>query len=81
LLYKTLNDIAKQGRARKKPLNELLADGIKAISNLENVDLKYLVACDVDTLEILAEYRLPMVLLVAAKFKEVWLIDTLVVNV
>jgi pantoate--beta-alanine ligase len=80
LLYKTLNDIAQQGRADRRSLSELLADGIKTISNLENVDLKYLVACDVDTLEILTEYRLPMVLLVAAKFKEVWLIDTLVVN-
>lgn len=80
LLYKTLKQIAQQSKENKKTLSALLADGIRTISNLEDVDLKYLVACDVDSLETLTEYRLPMVLLVAAKFKEVWLIDTLVVS-
>jgi pantoate--beta-alanine ligase len=80
LLYKTLKQIALLSTANDKPLSELLLDGIKAISSLEDVDLKYLVACDVDSLKTLTEHRLPMVLLVAAKFKEVWLIDTLVVN-
>jgi hypothetical protein len=42
--------------------------------------LKYLVACNAETLEELLDVKLPMVLLVAAKFKEIWLIDTLVVR-
>ena len=80
LLYKTLSQIAQQSKESQDRLGELLADGRKTISSLEDVDLKYLVACDLDSLELLTEYRSPMVLLVAAKFKEVWLIDTLVVN-
>jgi pantothenate synthetase len=42
--------------------------------------LQYLEACDPSSLEILKQARLPMVILVAAKYGAVRLIDNLIVS-
>lgn len=80
LLQATLQEVKEKSKANPKDLRKFLEVGKKRISELPNVDLKYLVACDVDTLEELEVAKVPMVLLVAARFREVWLIDTLVVR-
>ena len=80
LLQSTLQMIRDKSLKQPSRLQEFLDAGKQRISALPDVDLKYLVACDADTLEELDVVRLPMVLLVAAKFREVWLIDTLVVR-
>jgi pantoate--beta-alanine ligase len=80
LLQKTLQEIKAASLKDPNGLVKQLEAGQEKISQLPNVDLKYLVACNAETLEELTIAGLPMVLLVAAKFKEVWLIDTLVVR-
>lgn len=80
LLQATLQEIKAASLADPAGLEKHLAAGKEKISKLTNVDLKYLVACNAETLEELTTAVLPMVLLVAAKFREVWLIDTLVVR-
>uniref|UniRef100_UPI0013B436CB pantoate--beta-alanine ligase n=1 Tax=Enterobacter asburiae TaxID=61645 RepID=UPI0013B436CB len=80
LLQATLQEIKAASLADPAGLEKHLAAGKEKISKLANVDLKYLVACNAETLEELTTAVLPMVLLVAAKFREVWLIDTLVVR-
>lgn len=80
LLQATLQEIKAASLKDPAGLEKYLAAGKEKISKLGNVDLKYLVACNAETLEELKTAALPMVLLVAAKFKEVWLIDTLVVR-
>lgn len=62
------------------PLNTSLAEGRKKISALTGVELQYLEACNVTTLESLAHATVPMVILVAAKFGNVRLIDNIVVR-
>ncbi len=80
LLYQTLQKIAQGTNDNPDALSGLLNEGRERINALPNVDLKYLVACDVDTLAELKQAKRPMVLLVAAQFQGVWLIDTLVVR-
>jgi pantoate--beta-alanine ligase len=80
LLHATLQEIKKKTLETPEKLLEFLEEGKKKLSSLPNVDLKYLVACDANSLTELDELKLPIVLLVAAKFKEIWLIDTLVVR-
>ncbi len=80
LLQATLQDIKEKCLNQPKGLPQFLAEGKQRLSQLQDVDVKYLVACDADTLIELDSVKLPMVLLVAARFKEVWLIDTLVVR-
>jgi pantoate--beta-alanine ligase len=79
-LYQTLVKIRDACLENPTNLAPALSQGKERLSAVAGVDLKYLVACDVDTLAELATGRKPMVLLVAAKFEEVWLIDTLVVR-
>jgi pantoate--beta-alanine ligase len=79
-LQATLQEIKTKSLAAPEKLLELLEEGKKKLSAIQNLDLKYLVACDADSLKELDKLSLPMVLLVAAKFKEIWLIDTLVVR-
>ncbi len=79
-LQETLQEIRKKSLLAPDSLAKFLDEGKRKLSELRDVDLKYLVACDADTLEELTTTKLPMVLLVAAKFREVWLIDTLVVR-
>ena len=80
VLYQTLIDIRDASLENPDKLGQALSFGKEHLKGIEGVDLKYLVACDVDTLAELAVGHSPMVLLVAAKFKEVWLIDALVVR-
>ncbi len=80
LLQATLQEIKRNSLAQPAKLKEYIEAGKQKISALSDVDLKYLVACNAETLEELHDVKLPMVLLVAAKFKEIWLIDTLVVR-
>lgn len=80
MLYQALKEISEKSRHQPAELSEYLQAGREKLSNLPDVDLKYLVACDVDSLKELGRAVTPMVLLVAAKFKEVWLIDTLMVK-
>ena len=80
LLQATLQEIKLKSLAAPEKFSEFLEAGKKTLSALQDVDLKYLVACDADSLKELDKLSLPMVLLVAAKFKEIWLIDTLVVR-
>lgn len=78
LLQATLQEIKRKSLARPGELRQFLEEGKKRLSELRDVDVKYLVACHPETLQELETAQLPMVLLVAAKFREVWLIDTLV---
>jgi pantoate--beta-alanine ligase len=80
VLYQTLEGIRDASLENPNNLAQALTRGKEHLNCIAGVDLKYLVACDVDTLAELAVGRTPMVLLVAAKFKEVWLIDTLLVR-
>jgi pantoate--beta-alanine ligase len=79
-LYRVLCFVQDAAVSGKSSLSDAIATGSAEISSLPNVSLKYLVACDPNTLETLDRVVLPMVLLVAAKFGDVWLIDTLVVQ-
>jgi pantoate--beta-alanine ligase len=80
ILQKTLQEIKNKSLETPEKLSEFLEEGKKRLSAIPNVDLKYLVACDAESLTELDELKLPMVLLVAARFREIWLIDTLVVR-
>jgi len=80
LLQATLQEIKTRSLAQPEKLSEFIEAGKKRLSAIPHVDLKYLVACDANSLTELDAVKLPMVLLVAAKFKEIWLIDTLVVR-
>lgn len=72
----TVRDSTKQGL----PLPMALANGRTHISQLPDVELQYLEACHVETLEPLTEAVMPMVILVAAKFGSVRLIDNIIVR-
>ncbi len=80
VLYQTLTEIRDACEKSPDALGPALARGRDRLAAIPGVDLKYLVACDVDTLAELTQACKPMVLLVASKFKEVWMIDTLVVR-
>jgi pantoate--beta-alanine ligase len=80
LLQSVLQEIAAKSKLEPANLASHLEMGKNKIAELHDVDLKYLVACDTVSLEELKTAKIPMVLLVAAKFKEIWLIDTLVVK-
>jgi pantoate ligase/cytidylate kinase len=78
VLYSTLKEVsehAKQGTG----LSAALKIGKEKISALPGVTLQYLEACDPTTLVPLHQARVPMVILVAAKYGDVRLIDNLIV--
>jgi pantoate--beta-alanine ligase len=80
VLYQTLQEISSACQKNADGLAQALAVGRKRIEAIPDVDLKYLVACRPTTLVQLHRAEKPMVLLVAAKFKEIWLIDTLLIQ-
>jgi pantoate--beta-alanine ligase len=78
-LYRTLCEVGNAAR-NDIPLQTALAKARSHIRQLADVELQYLEACDADTLETLVETTLPMVILVAAKFGSVRLIDNIIVR-
>lgn len=76
-LYRVLCSVRDAVTSGSLPLSDAIARGSDELSTLPDVSLKYLVACDPSTLKRLESTAFPMVLLAAAKFGEVWLIDTL----
>jgi pantoate--beta-alanine ligase len=80
IIYKTMCEVRDQTISQKVPLKEALKKASEKLQTLPGVSLKYLVACHPETLEELSQSALPMVLLLAAKFGDVWLIDTLTVS-
>jgi pantoate--beta-alanine ligase len=79
-IHATLTSIKEKSLAEPEKLKYFLTEGKQSLSSLNDVDTKYLVACDSEDLTELDTAKKPMVLLAAAKFREVWLIDTLVVD-
>lgn len=80
ILYSTLKDVRERAYRNPHELQAILTEGGKQITSIAGMELKYLAACDVDTLEPLSAASIPMVLLVAVIFNGIWLIDTLVVR-
>ena len=74
-LYRALKLVADESLSGKQPLAQVLEQARSQISSLDGVTLQYLEACDPDSLMPLTEARRPMVVLVAAKFGTVRLID------
>lgn len=79
-LHKTLTDVRDRSLSGAMSLHDALAAAKQEISSLPGVVVQYLEACDTDTLEPLTQARKPMVILVAAKFGDVRLIDNLIVQ-
>lgn len=80
ILYQTLCQVRDRAKSAERSISEALADGREALSNLEGVKLQYLEACDPDTLIPVNSADRPFVVLVAAKFGDVRLIDNLPVR-
>lgn len=79
-LYRILSTVRDRSLAAPETLPAVLAAARQELSALAGVRLQYLEACDIETLEPLTRARTPMVILVAAKFGEVRLIDNLIVR-
>jgi pantoate--beta-alanine ligase len=78
VLYSTLKEVSEQAK-QGTGLSAALKIGKEKISALPGVTLQYLEACDPTTLVPLHQARVPMVILVAAKYGDVRLIDNLIV--
>lgn len=78
VLNKTLVEILEGSLSGKTKLADALAKGKDELEKLPSVSVQYLEACDAGTLETLTEARAPMVVLVAAKFGDVRLIDNVI---
>ncbi len=80
ILFQTLCQVRDRAKAGERSMSEVLEEGREAISNLSGVKLQYLEACCPDTLFPVNSADGPFVVLVAAKFGEVRLIDNLPVR-
>lgn len=78
ILNKILCEILEQSLSGKTRLVDALEKGRRELAALPAVTVQYLEACDADSLEALTEARAPMVVLVAAKFGDVRLIDNVI---
>lgn len=76
-LYQTLCFVRDQVRTHNAPVSQSLGEGKQRISALPGVTLQYLESCDPETLRPVTTGDVPIVILVAAKFGEVRLIDNL----
>jgi pantoate--beta-alanine ligase len=79
-LYRALKFVADESLSGRQPLNGVLEQARQQIGSLDGVTLQYLEACDPETLMPLETARRPLVVLVAAKFGTVRLIDNIVVR-
>lgn len=77
-LYEILNFVKDEIVVKKTPVEEALIQGRFKIQGLPGVNLQYLECCEANTLERLTELKLPLVILVAAKFGDVRLIDNII---
>ena len=77
-LYETLCYVRDQAVSGRLPLAQALAEGRARLSRIPGVTLEYLEACRPDTLRPLAQFEGEMVVLVAAKFGDVRLIDNVI---
>jgi pantoate--beta-alanine ligase len=73
---RSVGEKAQNGESLKAAL-----DGARrAVAEIPNAELQYLESCDANTLELLNEFRRPMVTLVAAKLGNVRLIDNVIIR-
>jgi pantoate--beta-alanine ligase len=80
VLYEVLTNIANEVRNGTKSISQSIEAGRSRLSSLPGVSLQYLEACDVDSLQPLERFTNSMVVLVAAKFGDVRLIDNVIVR-
>lgn len=80
VLYEVLSKIADDVRMGKTSIHAAVDAGKVRLSSLPGVVLQYLEACDVNSLEPVETFDGSMVVLVAAKFGEVRLIDNVIVR-
>ncbi len=80
VLYQTLCFVRDEAVSQRLSLQKALEQGRRRLSELPGVTLQYLEACDPVNLEELPETAANMVILVAAKFGGVRLIDNLIVS-
>jgi pantoate--beta-alanine ligase len=80
VLYQTLCEVRDACLRDKLPLPKVLANGRDQIAALPDVNLQYLEACNSTTLKPLSDTTVPMVILAAAKFGAIRLIDNIVVQ-
>ncbi|MCC7526977.1 MAG: pantoate--beta-alanine ligase [Candidatus Melainabacteria bacterium] len=78
LLHRTLNFVKEQAQSGELSLEAALEKGRKDLQALEGVDLQYLEARHGDTFQPATQLELPTVILLAAKLKNVRLIDNVV---
>lgn len=78
VLNKILREVLHDSLGGKIRLTDALEKGRRELEALPSVSVQYLEACDAETLEALTEARAPMVVLVAAKFGDVRLIDNVI---
>jgi len=80
ILHQTLCEVRDQAVGGKTSLRDALEAGRKKLTALEGVTLQYLEACDPASLAPLSQTASSMVILVAAKFGDVRLIDNVIVR-
>lgn len=80
VLYQTLCHVRDRALSGSVSLSEALEDGRVRLRQCAGVELQYLEACDPDSLAPLETTRASMVILVAAKFGQVRLIDNVIVR-
>lgn len=78
LLHRTLNFVKEQAQSGELSLEAALEKGRKDLQALDGVDLQYLEARHGDTFQPSTQFELPTVILLAAKLKNVRLIDNVV---
>lgn len=78
-LHKAITSVGESAQ-KGVPLKQALEAARQAVKEIPNAELQYLESCDADTLEVLDEYRRPMVTLIAAKVGNVRLIDNVIVR-
>ncbi len=80
ILFETLRQVQARAKSAKVSILEALEEGRQTLAKLPGVKLQYLEACDLDTLKPVDTADRPFVVLVAAKFGDVRLIDNLPVR-
>src|SRR5439155_13887386 len=80
LLYQTLTAVVEQVSRGEKSVPSALEEGRATLSGLPGVTRQYLEACDRETLEPVQNVDNGMVVLVAAKFGDVRLIDNVIMR-
>ncbi|MBX9952139.1 MAG: pantoate--beta-alanine ligase [Candidatus Obscuribacterales bacterium] len=78
LLHRTLNWVKEAAQSGELSLEAALEKGRSDLRALEGVDLQYLEARHGETFQPIAQFELPTVILLAAKLKNVRLIDNVV---